>query len=94
MLFHKDGGANVAVTNCMSRFSMFFPTKDTVKLAYENTGHAKGIGIILCLFPNCSVIYPMGQVYSCPGHPSNNISSDALKYFVGFKKVTYEPGTK
>ena len=33
VLFHKDGGANVAVTDCMSHFSMFVPTKYTVKLA-------------------------------------------------------------
>ena len=29
VLFHKYGGANVEVTNCMSHFSMFVPTKDT-----------------------------------------------------------------
>ena len=34
VLFHKDVGANVAVTNCMSQFSMFVPTKVTIKLAY------------------------------------------------------------
>ena len=33
VLFHKDEGANVAFTNCMSHFSMFFPTKATVKLS-------------------------------------------------------------
>ena len=40
VLFHKYGGSNVAVTNCMSHFSMFFPTKATVKLANGNTGNA------------------------------------------------------
>ena len=90
-LFHKDGGANVAVTNCMSHFSMFFPTKATAKLANGNTGHAQEIGIILCHFPNCSIIYPVGTVYYCPGHPSNTISSGALKFYIGFKKVTSEP---
>ena len=53
VLFHKDGEANVAVTDNMSHFSMFFPTKDTVKFANENTGHAQRIGIILCRFPTC-----------------------------------------
>ena len=48
MLFHKYRGANVAVTNCMSNFSMFVPTKFTVKLANGNNGHAQVIGIILC----------------------------------------------
>ena len=91
VLFHKDGGANVAVTNCMSHFSMFVPTKATVKLSNGNTGHAQGIGIILCRFPNCSIIYPVGPVYYCPGHPSNTISSGALKFYIGFKKVTFEP---
>ena len=45
VLFHKDGGANFSVTNCMSHFSMFVSTKATLKLANGNMGHAKGIGI-------------------------------------------------
>ena len=53
VLFHKYGGENVAVTNFMSHFSMFVPTKDTVKLSNGNTGHVQGIGIILCRFTNC-----------------------------------------
>ena len=53
VLFHKYGGANVAITNYMSHFSMFVSTKATVKLANGNTGHDQGIGIILCCFPNC-----------------------------------------
>ena len=84
LLFHKYGGANVAVANCMSHFSMFVPTKSTVKLANVNTGHAQRIGIILCRFPNCSIIYPVGSVYYCPGHPSNTISSGALNFYVFF----------
>ena len=91
VLFHKDGGANVVVTNCMSHFSMFVPTKAPVKLANGNTGHAQGIGIILCRFPNCSIIYPVVPVYYCTCHPSNTISSVALKFYIGFKKVKSEP---
>ena len=67
------------------------PTKATVKLANGNTGHAQGIGIILCRFPNCSSIHPVGPVYYCPGHTSNTISSGALRFYIGFKKVTSEP---
>ena len=52
VLFHKYGGENVAVINCMSHFSMFVPTKATVKLANGNMGHDQIIGIILCLFPS------------------------------------------
>ena len=52
LLFHKDGGANDAVTNFMSHFSMFVPTKATIKLANGNTVNAQGIGIILCCSPN------------------------------------------
>ena len=70
---------------------MFVPTKATAKLANGNMGLAQGIGIILCHFPNCSIIYPVGPVYYCPGHPSNTISSGALKFYIGFKKVTSEP---
>ena len=70
---------------------MFVPTKSTVKLDNGNTGHAQGIGIILCRFPKFSIIIPVGPVYYCPGHPSNTISSGALKFYIGFLNVTSEP---
>ena len=75
----------------MSNVSMFVSTKATVKLANGNTGHAQLIGIILCQFPNCSIIYPVGQVEYFPGHPSDTISSGALKFYIGFKNFTSEP---
>ena len=62
-----------------------------MKLANGNTGHAQGIGVLLCSFPSCSIIYPLGPVYYFPGHPYNIISSCDLKFYVGFKKVTSEP---
>ena len=74
----------------MSQFYMFVPTKATMKVANGNMGHAQGIGIILCRFADCSIIYPVGPVYYFPGHPSNIISSGALKFYVGFQKVTSE----
>ena len=91
VLFHKYARENVAVTNCMSHFSMFVPTKSDVKLANGNMGHAQVIGIILCHFTNFPIIYPVVPVYYCPGLPSNTISPGALKWRVGFKKVMYEP---
>ena len=75
----------------MLHFSMFVPTNATVKMANGNTGHAQGIGIILCRFLNCSVIYPVVPVHYCPGHPSNTMSSGFLKFYIGFEKVTYKP---
>ena len=90
-LFHKYGGENISVTNSISHFYIFIPIKVTMKLANINMGHAQGIGIILCFFPNCIIIYPTGTVYYCPGHPSNTISSGDLKFYIGFKKVTSEP---
>ena len=75
----------------MSHFSMFVPTKANVKLAYGNPVHAQGIGIVLCHFPNLPIIYSVDTDYYCTGHPSNNMSLGALKFNVGFKKVTYEP---
>ena len=83
-LFHKYGGANFAVTSFMSHFSMFAPTEATVKLANGNMVHFQGIGIISCIFPNCSIIYPLGPVFYCPADPSNTILSGALKFYVGF----------
>ena len=91
VLFHKDGGENIAVTNYMSHISMFVPTKATLKLANGNIGHSQGIGIILYSCPNRPIIYPVGPVYYCPGHSSNTISLGALKSYVDFQKVTYEP---
>ena len=70
---------------------MFVPTKDTVKLANGNTRYAQVIRIILCCFPICSIIYPVGPVYDFPYHPSNTISSGELNLYVGFQKVTSEP---
>ena len=52
-----------------------------MKLADRNTAHVQEIGIILCCFPKCTII-----VFYCLGHPSNTISSGALKF-----KVIYEP---
>ena len=52
--------------------------------------HAQVIGIILCFFSNCSIIYLVGTVYSFPGHPSNTITSGALKFYAGSKKVVSE----
>ena len=75
----------------MSHFSIFPPNKETAKLGNRNTGHDQGIGIILCCFPDCSMIYPVWTVYYCPGHPSNTILSGNLKFYVGFQKVKSEP---
>ena len=61
MLFHKYGGANVAVTNCMSHFNIFAPIKATLTLAIGNTGHSQVIGIVLCRFIKFPIIYPVGQ---------------------------------
>ena len=70
---------------------MFVFKKSNLNLYDGNTGHAQVIGIILCQFPNCLIIYTFGPFYYCPDHPSNTISSGALKFYIGFKKVTSEP---
>ena len=38
---------------------MFVPNKATAKLANEKMVHAQGIEIILCCFPNYSIMYPV-----------------------------------
>ena len=53
-------------------------------------GHDQLIGIFLFSFPKCPIIYQVGPVYYCPGHPSNTISSGSLKFYVGFQKVISE----
>ena len=73
VLFHKYGGADVAIKHFMSHFFMFVPTKGTVKLANGNTRHAQGIGMVLCRFPNSFITYPEGSVYYYTGQPYNTI---------------------
>ena len=84
MLFQKYSGANDAVTNFMSHFSMLIPTNATVKLDNGNTVHAQVIGIILCPFPSCPIIHSVELVYYFPDHPYNTISLVHLKLCVGF----------
>ena len=90
MLFHKDGGENFSHKLHVT-ISMFVTTKAIVKLANENTGHAKIIGIVLCHFTNSSIIYPVGLVYYFPGHPYNTISSGSLKCYVFFQRLHLNP---
>ena len=91
VLFHKYGGVNAAFTNGMSHFSRFVPTKSNVILENLKTEHDQVIGFILCRFPNCYIMYPVGPVYYCLGHPSNTILLCYLKFYVGFQKVISEP---
>ena len=70
---------------------MLIPTQANVKLANDNTVHAKVIGFIFCHFTKFTVIYTVGQVYYCSDHLSNTISLIALKCYVGFQKFTSEP---
>ena len=91
VLFHKHGGENVAVTNFMPPFSMSVPTKATVEFSNGNTVHSQGIDIILCHFPNFSIIYPVGTFYYFPGCPYNTISPGPLKIYSGFQKYASEP---
>ena len=53
-------------------FYTLVPTQANMKLSNENTLHAQGIGIILCNFSNCIIIYLVEPVYYCTLHPSNS----------------------
>ena len=86
-MFHKYGGANVGVTNCLSCFPMLVPNISNVKLADGNMDHAQGIGNILCQFTKLPVIYPVRPVYYFPGHPLNTVSVGDLKYYVDLKRL-------
>ena len=57
----------------------------------EKCKYPSNWGYFMSLSSLFNYIYPVGIVYYHPGHPSNTISSDALKLYVGFLKVTYEP---
>ena len=87
MLFHKHGGTSIAVVNCMSHISIFFPTKATVKMANGKTGHAEGIGIILCYFHNCPIIFLVGPVCCCPDHPSNTTSRVTSNFMLVLERL-------
>ena len=75
----------------MSHFSMCVPTKSTVKFSNGNTVHDQLMETILCYIYNCPITYPVGPVYYFLCHHYNNISLDALNFYVDFKKVTSEP---
>ena len=87
MFFHKYGEANVAVTNCMSHFSMFVPTKATVKLANGNTVNAQVIRIFLCRFLNCSILCPVRTVYYCLSNPSKTSHQVSSNFMLVFKML-------
>ena len=89
-MFHKDGGANFSVKNCMSHFSVFVPAKATVKMANGNKEHVQRSGIVSCRVPKCSIIYPVLSVYYFPGRSSITISSGSLKFYVVFQNFTSE----
>ena len=69
VLFHKDRGSNIVVTDYMSHFSMFTPTKANVKFSNGDMVNSQVIGIILCCFLNWPIIYPVVPVYYCLGQP-------------------------
>ena len=50
VFFHKDGGENGAVTNCMSHFLILFPTKATVKLANKKRDITEELGLFYVFF--------------------------------------------
>ena len=66
---------------------MFVTTKATVELATGNTGNDQGIGFVVCSFPNCYIIYPVGPVNYFPGLLSNTISSVALNFILDSKRL-------
>ena len=84
VLFNKYEESNVIVSNGLSHLYISVMTKSNVKLANDSMGHAQGIWIILCYFPNFPIVYHVGLVYYFPGHPYNNTSLGTLKYYVGF----------
>ena len=63
LLCYKHRVSNVGVTNFLYHFFMFVSNKINMKLANSNTGHAQEIGIILCNFLNCPIIYLVGLFY-------------------------------
>ena len=89
MFLNKYGGANGGVKNITSHLSMSVPTNADVNFLNGKTVDAQGIGIILCCFPNRSIIYSLGLIYCFLGHPYNTILPVDLKWCVGFQKVTF-----
>ena len=69
VLFHKYKGDNVGVTTYFSLFYVSVHTISNVKFYGVNKGYVQVIGIILCQFPHCPIIYPVGPVYHYIGHP-------------------------
>ena len=73
VLFYKHWGVNVAVKKFLPHFSVFVPTKANVKPDNVNKDMTQELGLFVCRFPNCYIIYTVGPVYYFPGHPYNTI---------------------
>ena len=73
LFFRKCVGSNFWVIDYMSHFYMLVPTKSKVKLYNGNMRHAQLIGIILFIFPNCPIIFPVRPDYYFPCNSYNNI---------------------
>ena len=83
---HKYGGENVAITYFMSHFSMFFPTRATLKLDNENMRHAQGIGlfyVILLTVPSYIRWKQFLILQVTLQTPSHQVSSKCMLVFKG-----------
>ena len=87
VLFHKHIGVNVAVTNCMSYFYMFVPTKDTMKLAIETWETTKEFGLFYVAFLTVPLFIQRYQFIIVKVNlptPSNHVPSD---FMLDFKRL-------
>ena len=75
VLFHKDKGAIVSVTNSMSQFCMFVPTNSTVKLANGNTVHDQWFGLFYVALLNVTLHIQWDPT------PPNQVASNFILVF-------------
>ena len=84
MLFHKYRGANFSVKNCMPHFSMFVPTKATVKFLMETQDMPKEMRLFYVILLTVSLYiwwYQFIIVQVTLPTPSHQVPSNFMRVF-------------
>ena len=75
----------------MSTCLLFTKQRDICDLIMGEQAFALGVGDFSIRFPGTNDIYVISHVYWVPNDTANNISSEAMKLFSGFRINLIEP---
>ena len=87
---HWDGGSNAHRFTNKKWFFLLQPSSEHITQVSGATAKAKGLGVVFFCVPKSDLIIPLYPSYYAPDFPQNTISSDAMKLYNNFRKVTTE----